>query len=66
MARYKKICSKCGSEDLTFDAAVIWNSSLNNYEIQDIWGDTWCNNCEDNTSEEDVRIIELPFNTKVL
>lgn len=66
MSRWKKVCSNCGSDDLNFDAFVQWDVDKQDYVIESIYDDVYCCNCGGSTTEIDVKIIEIPNNTRIL
>jgi len=37
LKRIKKVCAKCGSEDINFDAAAAWNFKTQQFEILTIY-----------------------------
>lgn len=40
------VCSECGSEDIVKDAWVKWNVETQEWEIDDVFSETFCTECE--------------------
>jgi len=54
--KIKKICSKCGSEDVVVDAWIQWNEYTQEWEIYDIFDNCYCNKCEGECHIEDIEV----------
>jgi hypothetical protein len=54
----KKVCSKCGSEDIVADAWARWSPEKDMFVLDTVFDYTFCNKCEDETHDEDVDINE--------
>lgn len=39
-------CPYCGSENVGADATASWNRFESRWELNDIFDDAWCNDCE--------------------
>lgn len=54
--RRRLVCVNCGSDKLSFNASVSWDSKLNWFHAIDIDGndDPWCNGCEENVRDKEV------------
>lgn len=50
----KKVCNQCGSEDVTVDASASWNEETNDWEIDTIWQNAYCNDCDGKCHIDDV------------
>lgn len=44
--KQKPICQECGSDDVSFDAAAIWNQETQEYELSSTFDSGSCHNCE--------------------
>jgi hypothetical protein len=66
MKRYKMVCSDCGSEDIVSDAYAEWNKFTQRWELSDLHDYSYCRSCESESRIDEVEIIELNLNTKVL
>lgn len=43
----KFVCNACGSEDVSSDAVVRWDSTKQKWEVTDVQDYTWCHKCDD-------------------
>lgn len=51
--KFKKVCSKCGGENIHVNAWIQWSVEKQDYEIEDFWGDeSWCDDCEETVGAE--------------
>ena len=48
-------CKECGNTIL-FDAWVMWNPQLKDYEIMNVTEDCFCENCELNPEIEEIQV----------
>lgn len=66
MKKWKKVCSECGSEDITFDTISRWNKHTQDYELVDFFDVVYCLDCSDDVNTRDILMPEVPINTSVL
>lgn len=45
-SKQKPICQECGSDDVSFDAAAVWNQETQEYELSSTFDSGGCRNCE--------------------
>ena len=50
----KKICAICKSENVMADAAVSWNDEINQWEIETVYDNAYCADCDGDTNIEDM------------
>lgn len=44
--KQKPVCQECGSDDVSFDAAAVWNQETQQYELSSTFDSGGCRNCE--------------------
>jgi hypothetical protein len=55
--RVRKVCSKCGSSDLKFDAYARWNNKTQRFELVEVFEKPIiCESCEGETSVREEEI----------
>lgn len=54
--RYKKVCERCGSEDIVLDAHANWDTLYQEWVLLTVYDDCFCNNCNDTTHIIDIKI----------
>jgi hypothetical protein len=64
--KYRKVCMECGSEDLLFDAYMYWDVDYQEYRLNGIYDNTYCNSCGGECNYVDVLIKEVPTNIKTI
>jgi hypothetical protein len=47
--KIKKVCEKCGSEDVWVDAAAEWNTDTQSWELGNMWDYSHCGDCDSKT-----------------
>lgn len=47
MTNEKPVCSACGSEDVTKDAWAEWDIEKQDWVLQNVYDDTFCQTCEE-------------------
>lgn len=52
----KIVCSNCGSSDVLRDAWASWNTQTQQWELENVFDEAWCDNCAGSTS-----LIEEPL-----
>lgn len=52
----RKVCKTCGSERLTFEAALVWDDEMQNYEIANVYDDVFCLDCNNIMGREETEI----------
>ena len=50
----KKVCSKCQSENVVADASVSWNDEIQKWEVETVFDNAYCFDCEHDTDIEDI------------
>lgn len=50
----KKVCSSCQSENVVADAYVSWNDEIQKWEVEAVFDDAYCEDCEGETHIEDI------------
>lgn len=43
--KQKPVCQECGSDDVSFDAAAVWNQETQQYELSSTFDSGGCRNC---------------------
>lgn len=43
--KQKPVCQECGSDDVSFDAAAVWNQETQGYELSSTFDSGGCRNC---------------------
>lgn len=61
--RFRMVCSKCGSEDVSRDAWASWNVDRQEWETSSVFDEAFCHDCETETSIEKELIEETPEHT---
>ncbi len=56
MARIKKVCTNCGSDQVSVDATARWNIETQDWEITDIMDGEFCDDCDCETHFKDAEI----------
>lgn len=56
MARIKIVCETCGSEDVVRDAWAAWNVEKQEWGLENVFDDMFCEDCETSTKAEEVEI----------
>jgi hypothetical protein len=65
MKKITKVCDKCGSEDVYFDAIAKWDYREQNWVLGEDMHRPWCEQCdaeimiEDKEDEEDTPSMEM-------
>lgn len=52
----RKVCATCGSEAVKVDAWVRWNEDFQDWEIDDVFEDSWCDECEGECTINDIEL----------
>lgn len=60
--KIKKVCSKCGSTELKWDAWAIWNEDKQDFDLYNCFDYVWCDGCESEVDE--INEIEIKDETK--
>ena len=47
--KIKKVCEKCGSEDVWVDAAAEWDTDTQSWELGNMWYYSHCGDCDADT-----------------
>lgn len=58
-ARWRLVCSRCGSTRVQTVAHVVWDEELQRWEFDDYYGDgdlDWCVQCECEVVIEEIRL----------
>jgi len=50
----KKVCSRCQSENVVVDASVSWNNEIQKWEIETVYDNAYCFDCERDIDIEDI------------
>jgi hypothetical protein len=50
MAKVKMVCSNCGSDEVVKDAWAEWDTEKQEWILQNVFDDTFCNSCEESHS----------------
>jgi ribosomal protein S27AE len=66
MTRYKKVCERCGDDNLSFEGNFYWDVDRQDYLMDSLSDYVWCPTCGDDCNYINVRIIELPNKVTVL
>jgi DNA-directed RNA polymerase subunit RPC12/RpoP len=61
MRKYKYVCAECGSDDISFDAAVEWDTETQMFLTDNTWG-SYCRRC----GEENIAIEKFLLNDNIL
>lgn len=43
--KQKPVCQECGSDDVSFNAAAVWNQETQQYELSSTFDSGGCRNC---------------------
>ena len=52
--KIKKVCEKCGSEDVQIDACAEWDFDSQSWELQSNYHFSWFSWCRDCDAETDI------------
>ena len=52
--KIKKVCSDCGSTDVKLDAWAIWDYEKQEWILDDVFPNSWCEACEGSCTINDV------------
>jgi Zn finger protein HypA/HybF involved in hydrogenase expression len=52
----KKVCEKCGSEDIWIDAAAEWDIDSQSWQLGNMWDYSHCADCDSKTDIVDQEI----------
>jgi hypothetical protein len=55
-AKIKIVCSKCGSDDVRRDADAAWNVTTQDWELNAVYDQGYCEICGGEASLEEVKI----------
>lgn len=53
-----KVCEKCGSDDIVFDAYARWCARKDMFELGPVFEYTYCNSCDNEIDSVDVELDE--------
>jgi len=53
-----KVCNKCGSDDIVFDAYARWCAMKDMFELDEVFEYTYCNSCDSETEAFDEELDE--------
>lgn len=48
--RIDKCCNQCGSTDVRLDAWASWNPDAQQWELENVFDNAWCEDCQANTT----------------
>jgi hypothetical protein len=52
----KKVCERCGSDDLMFDAFARWSPEKNQFILDQVFESVFCGNCNCETADIDINL----------
>ena len=58
MARYRKICERCGSERVWLDANAEWDHEEQAWVLLNTFDNAYCTDCEGETTIKDEEVKE--------
>lgn len=50
------ICSQCGSDDVKRDAWATWDEDAQQWVLDNVFDEAWCDACEGSTSLEEEQL----------
>ena len=56
MSKWIPVCKECGTMNIGADALVVWDTELNNWDIDNVYDSSQCYNEECASYEEEVNI----------
>ena len=48
--KIKKVCEKCGSDDVWFEAYAAWDVDTQSWELGSTFDNSWCRDCDGETN----------------
>jgi hypothetical protein len=56
MARYKYVCSICGSENVRLDAWAVWDIQTQSWELSTVFDAGFCDDCDGGARLDEIEI----------